>query len=362
MSTTTVIAASDVRAVVRRFGLDALMDELIERLHDAFRTFDSHEFDVPLRRGFHYSTPVTGLIEWMPAMALAGTATIKMVGYHPSNPATSRLPTIMSSVLVFDTRTGHLRNIIDGNFLTALRTGAASAVASRLLARSDSRTLGIIGCGAQAVTQLHALSRVLPIKQVLAHDIDADALHSFPSRTARLRLPDVEIRTASPAEIAAACDVLCTCTSVDVSGGPVFADVANRKHLHINAVGSDFPGKTEVPRTFLLRSLVCPDFTEQAMDEGECQQLQRDQIGPDIAELASQADRFSDFRGRETVFDSTGFALEDHVAAEMLIERALDAGLGQELDVESIGADPKDPYAFTDVELPEIAARLAVAD
>ena len=101
----------------------------------------------------------------MPIYKKGAEVVIKVVGYHPKNPKNFNLPTILSSISSYDTKTGHLMGIADGVLLTALRTGAASAVASELLAKPESTTLGLIGCGAQSITQLHALSRYSNLKR-----------------------------------------------------------------------------------------------------------------------------------------------------------------------------------------------------
>ena len=362
MPTTKILGSSDIAEIIRKVGLDALMDEQISRFEAACRGFDSESYHVPVRSGFHYSHPITGLIEWMPAMQSGRNATIKMVSYHPSNPVTEGLPTILSSILVFDTRNGHLSGIVDGTFLTALRTGAASAVASRILAKPDSSVLGLIGCGAQAVTQLHALARVFPIKKVLLHDIDADTVASFRQRIACLGLDHIELSVAAPNELARLSDIICTCTSVEIAEGPVFVDTEVQDHLHINAVGSDFPGKTEIPRSLLARSLVCPDFQSQAVVEGECQQLREDEIGPNLLELLQGESDFSDYQDRLTVFDSTGWAIEDHVAGEMIIEHAQKLGLGVSINLECISSDPKDPYGFATKDLHLVSSNRRAAD
>ena len=354
---TIVFTVADIRAIVEQLGIDALMDEAIAALSTACAGFDSQAYAIPARGGFEYRSPQLGLLEWMPALRYGQHATVKLVGYHPSNPDLRQLPTILSSVMTFDTGSGHLAALMDGTFPTALRTGAASAVASRVMALPESRVLGLIGCGAQAVTQLHALSRIFEFEQVLIHDAHAGAASSFAHRVAGLDLGGVDIRPATLAEIKAEADILCTATSIDVAEGPLFEDSGLKPSLHINAVGSDFPGKTELPVALLKRALVCPDFRPQAIKEGECQQLDDDDIGPDLVELVQKADRFAGARGGLTVFDSTGWALEDHVMIETLTRHGRRLGLGRWLEIECCPADPRNPYEF----LMEQEGKLAVA-
>ena len=114
--------------------------------------------------------------------------------------------------------------------------------------------------------------------------------------------------------------------------------------MHINAVGSDFPGKVELPLALLRRSLVVPDVLEQAVKEGECQQLTRAEIGPGLAEIIAEPGRYAAARESLTVFDSTGWALGDQVAMQLLLDRANALGVGVVMNLEDIGEDPLDPY------------------
>lgn len=341
-----ILSTEDIRQIVRRVGVDALMDELIARLTSAFATYDEDSVTVPARSGFAYQNPHLGLIEWMPVMQVGEQVTIKIVGYHPSNPVRFDLPTIISTISTYDTRTGHLVGVADGTFVTALRTGAASAIASQLLAHPDSATVGLIGAGAQALTQLHALSRRFDLRRAVVFDTDTEAARSFARRAAFIDLDVACVEGTGLAGLVAEADILCTTTSIGVGCGPVFEDHGCRPWLHVNAVGSDFPGKFEVPLSLLQRSLVCPDFRAQAIKEGECQRLATHQIGPDLYRLIQQPGTYSDARLGETVFDSTGWALEDHIALMMMLDYAADLGLGTRMGLEAISADPHNPYAM----------------
>lgn len=342
---TLLLTGDDVHRIARRVGLDALMDTLIERLTEAVAGFDPAHTIIPARAGFAYSEPTEGLIEWMPCMRLGDRAVVKMVGYHPANGRTGALPTIVSTVSAYDTASGHLQCLMDATFLTALRTGAASAVATRILAAPEAETVGLIGAGAQAVTQLHALTRVLSVRRVLVHDVSAQTAGSFAERVAAFA-GDLQIERAPADEVAASADVLCTATSVGVGKGPVFGDVEVRPWCHINAVGSDFPGKVELPLSLLRGSLVCPDFRAQALVEGECQQLDPEAVGPDLATLVRERERFEGDRTRLTVFDSTGWALEDQVTMELFVEIASELGIGRRLSIEALDGDALNPYDF----------------
>lgn len=348
---TLILSCADVQQIISHYGLNQIMDALIERLERAISSFDSAQIITPARSGFHYDAPESGLVEWMPLYINGKQVTIKVVGYHPANPRKFNLPTIMSTISAYDTSTGHLLGIMDGVLPTALRTGAATAVASKYLAHPESSTLGIIGCGAQAVTQIHALSRIFNLKEILIYDTDTKAVDSL---SARCQVLDLEATfIASPIDrIVSEADILVTATSIDVGAGPLFSGLPSKNHLHINAVGSDFPGKTELPLDFLQNSLVCPDFHAQAIVEGECQQLDANQIGPDLVTLIQNQQTYNEVPLQRTVFDSTGWALEDQIVLELFLEYAHVQNLGLEIELENMSGDVSNPYDLIKVPQP----------
>lgn len=342
---TLILSSADVEQIVREVGTDELMDQLIENMEQAFLDFDPAQKIIPVRSGFNYKNPELGLIEWMPLHDYGEKIVVKMVGYHPNNPDKHQLPTIVSTISNYDTNTGHLKSLVDGVFLTALRTGAASAVASKLLAKPESKILGLIGCGAQSVTQLHALSRIFKFEKVLYYDVDEATNDSFVDRVTMLDLK-VEYQKMPIEAIVAESDIVCTATSIDIGEGPLFQNVTTQPHLHINAIGSDFPGKTELPVEHLKNSFVCPDFPEQAMKEGECQQLLREDVGDDIFKCIQHAEKYEHLKNKKTVFDSTGLSLEDLVIMDLFINYAHKMGLGQMIAIENMSLDAKNPYHF----------------
>ena len=343
MTTTLLLGKNDLRALVLGVGLDRLMDLSIERIERLLHSQSGDELDIPPRQGFVDVSGEPSVMEWMPILRRGQHTLVKHVGYHPNNPSARDLPTIVSVLALFDESSGHLRTLCDGTFLTAVRTGAASAIASRALAHPESRTLGLVGCGAQSITQLHAISRVIPLDTVLYYDRDPDTMASFPRRAARY---GVALRPATLREIAERSDIICTATSVEPGGGPVIDLTACTDWLHVNAIGSDLPGKIELPLAFLRDALVVPDFTPQAAREGESQQLEPSEIGPELHDVVTHSERYEDWRSRHTVFDSTGFALEDLAVLEVVEELAIAHGIGAAMEIEAIGTDPHDPYAF----------------
>ena len=164
----------------------------------------------------------------------------------------------------------------------------------------------------------------------------------------RIEILDIKsnIRRSSIQDIIETSDIVCTETSIEIGAGPLFDYKGSKPHLHINAVGSDFPGKTELPTELLLQSFVCPDFLEQAKLEGECQQLQDKDIAPDWVQVLQNAPDFTHVQDRISVFDSTGWALEDQVVMDLFLDLAEKFNIGLEVAIENVSEDAKNPYQF----------------
>jgi ornithine cyclodeaminase/alanine dehydrogenase-like protein (mu-crystallin family) len=340
-STTAVLTAADISHIIRAVGLDRFMDDVIARIREAALELDPETTLTIERGGFQYEKPTLGLVEWMPSMELGRAVGIKTVGYHPSNPAQRHLPSVMATTSIHDTSTGGLVALVEATLLTAIRTGAASAVVSDILADADASVLGLVGCGAQAVTQAHALSRIRPISRIVAFDADPSVAETLADRLPNGVAIDL-VDTAAEAIVDA--DVVCTATTVEIGAGPVADFACFKRGLHVNAVGADFPGKTELPVEFLRAALVVPDEVAQCLKEGESQQLREAELGPTLAELVQNAETFAEWRAELTVFDSTGWALEDLIVAEIALDYALELNIGFHTQLQHAPADPYSPY------------------
>jgi len=155
---TLFLSQKDIAEIISRLTPQRLMSEMIERLDQAFVKFDSVKSNsTKPRNGYHYKDPVEGSIEWMSILQNEGRYLMKLTGHHPQNPENYGLPTILGTLLLVDSNTGQLDAVVDASYATALRTGAASAVASKYMARANSSILGIVGCGTQGVTQVQAI-------------------------------------------------------------------------------------------------------------------------------------------------------------------------------------------------------------
>lgn len=347
----TVLLDTDaLRSIVADVGLDQLMDEMTERLRRSFAEFDDKTVSVIPRSGFSYDEPEFGLLEWMPSMERGRRVSMKVVGYRPDNPAVNKMPSVMATTTLHDATSGRLLAMTDATFLTALRTGAASAIATRLLAPSAAASMLMVGCGAQAVSQLHAVTRVRPIEQVLIFDEDSSTRDSLVRRlpsSVRSQVTLVPVEADQLTSAVGQVDLICTATSVDPGVGSVIPDSDHRPDLHVNAVGADFPGKVELPEAMVRRAVVIPDDVEQCLVEGESQRLERHELGPTIVELAQRPELAEPLALQLTVFDSTGWAVEDRIAAELALEHAERIGVGTEIELQDFGSDPFDPYDLT---------------
>jgi ornithine cyclodeaminase/alanine dehydrogenase len=338
-----MLLEEDIEQVVAVFGVNQFMDLLIDEIHNGFVSLAHGQIKHSRRLGF---TNDRNLIEWMPVQGAEKDVVIKIVSYFPDNPNCHNAPTIGAMIARVDAQSGQIVEIADGRLLTAMRTGAASAVASRIFASHDSDTVGLIGCGLQSITQVHALSRILPLKNVLAFDIDHSALSSLGSRLAFLGL---SISFASIDLIEKRSDIICTATTLPVGASPVLNGHSLLPHVHINAVGSDFPGKKELPADTVQAAFVVTDCLDQARAEGECQSLTEEQImSSRFTELQVAVSNSADFyhlRHDKTIFDSTGIAIEDAIALKLISKLARQAKIGREFNTAESYIEPKDPYS-----------------
>lgn len=337
---TLILKKDHINEIINCINYDKVMDNCITGLLEAYLSYNPSKTIMKKRDGFIYSDPHSGVFEWMPIMD-NNISLIKLVSYNPKNPGMKNIPTIISQVNLIDTTTGHVTAIMDGGIITSIRTGAASAIASRFMAKKDSSILGLVGSGCQAITQLHAISREFNLSKIYVYDIDEVSARSFIERAARFNL-SIEIVTLD--FLIKESDIICVATSVEVNSGPVITSKNFKQHLHINAVGADLPGKIEISKDLLRSSYVCPDFLEQAVIEGECQQLTNGEIGKDIISLIQSEKDFENLRECVTVYDSTGIPLQDLILAQQFISYAKKLKIGDLVQLENITDNPKDPY------------------
>jgi len=190
---------------------------------------------------------------------------VKIVNVHLDNPAKHNLPTIMATIILYDPKTATPLAIMDGTWITAMRTGAAASIATKYLARKDSKTVGVVGAGYQAPFQLEALNEVMNIESVKAYDLRKEKAEEFAREmSSRFR---IDIRAVDTLKDAVRdVDVLVTLTPVRE---PIIKNKWITEGMHINAIGADAPGKEELEPEILRRAKIVVDDWAQASHSGE---------------------------------------------------------------------------------------------
>lgn len=294
--------------------------EVIDVVETAFKEYTVGNSEMPSKV---YLTVKDGDFRAMPA-SLPGAVGMKWVNVHPENPAKG-LPTVMAILIYNDPDTGYPLAIMDASEITAFRTAATSTIASKYLARKDSRTLGIVGAGYQAYHHIKAHEELIKFKEILVSDIT-------PRAVGRLidSLPNLPLRACSIEETVKA-DIICTLT-------PSHQPVVQKKWLipgtHINAVGADAEVKEELEPSILEEATVVVDDLRQAINCGEINVpvakglFKKEQIYATLGEIitGTKSGRTND--EMITVFDSTGLAIEDIAVARLLYEKARQKGTG----------------------------------
>lgn len=300
------------------------IDDMLDAVEAAYRDVAAGRDRSPIRSRVALDE---GDLLLMPGVREGGAgSSVKLVTVMPGNTGRG-LPTVQAVVAWFDAKTGRPVALIDGATLTAMRTGAASGVATRLLARPDARTLAMIGAGGQAEWQVRAILAARPIERVLVHARTPDAREAFASRMAET--VGIEVRAAATAEEAVReADVVACATT---SSTPVFEATWLRPGTHVNGVGAFTLAMVELPPAlFGIASLVAVDSLSAAMEEaGDLVAAfeQGSAAEQDLVEIGSVGRDWADGRDPDaiTVFKSVGLAIQDVAAAELIVGRLLPA-------------------------------------
>ena len=323
---TLLLTRSDVARVLT-------LRECIAAVEQGFRLEGRGEIQPPSILGVH--APHGGLHVKAGFLGLERPCIVaKANANFPHNARRHGLPTIQGVVIVVDGDNGYPLAIMDSIEITIQRTGAATAVAARYLARRESRAAAIIGCGVQGRVQLRSLREVLAIDRVAVHDIDRDSADRFVA-WARDDL-ELDARAASSAADAVRnADVVVTCTS---SAGVVLKDADVRPGMFVAAVGADNEHKWEIDPRLFPRSKVVVDNLNQcatigdlhhAIEEGT---MTRDAIHGDLGSIVAAKQPGRERDDEITLFDSTGIALQDAVTATLVVRRATEHKLGTRFD------------------------------
>jgi len=318
-----MLSADDVRRALP-------MVQAVEAMKDAFAQLSTGRADVPLRLPVEVKAH-NGVTLFMPAyLADDDQMAVKIVSVFNDNPAQG-LPLIHALVVVIDATTGIPRAVMDGTYLTALRTGAVSGAATDFLARPESRVAAIFGAGVQGRTQLEAICAVRSIERAWVFDPDQKRSQAYADEmSTKLSLP-VQV-AASPAEAVRQADVICTATT---SATPVFDDADLKPGVHINAVGAYTPHMQEIPVETVIRAKVIIDHLDSSMAEAgdliiPMQQglIGQDHIYAELGEIAAGLKPGCEADSEVTLFKSVGVAVQDAAAAGRVLAAAERLGIG----------------------------------
>jgi ornithine cyclodeaminase/alanine dehydrogenase-like protein (mu-crystallin family) len=308
------------------------MADAIGLMESAFVQLSSGEAVVPQR--LSVEMPENGgraliMPVYLPRIARFG---VKLVSLFRENPGKD-LPYIHALFLVMDGNDGRPLALLDAEYLTALRTGAASGLASRLLSKQDSSTLVLFGAGAQARSQLEGVCAVRPIRRAYVYDTNPERVEAFRRCTADH--VNCNIIPASSPDVVSEADIVCTATT---SRKPVFSDSSLRPGTHINAIGAYRQDMCELPAETVLRARVIVDHRASCLNEaGDLLQVIRDgrmrpeEIHAELGEVVSGKATGREDEQEITIFKSVGNAVQDLAAAHRVLVEAERQGLGSEV-------------------------------
>lgn len=329
------VSVQDMMKLVHRIGIEPMLRGICAYLEDDFRRWE--RFDKVPRTASHSRD---GVIELMPTSD-GETYSFKFVNGHPKN-TKNGLQTVTAFGLLADVTTGYPVLLSEMTVLTALRTAAMSALATRILAPAGAHTLAMIGNGAQSEFQALALKAICGIRTVRMFDIDPAATAKAAANLAGV-MEVVSCRSAEEAIEGA--QVITTCTA-DKQYATILTDNLIGAGMHINAIGGDCPGKTELHRDILLRSDVFVEFAPQTRIEGEIQQLDPEFEVTELWEVLTGA-RPGRVNDRQiTLFDGVGFAIEDFSALRYVRDQLAGTDLYQRLDMLADPDDPRDLFGM----------------
>jgi alanine dehydrogenase len=313
------------------------MDEVIDAVEMAFREKGLGYVQMPAKQYLNYGK-YGGDLRSMPSyLERLDISAVKVVNSHPENPAKHGLPTVMATIVLVDPKTGAPLAIMGGRWITAMRTGAAGAIAAKYLARKDSRVVGLVGAGTQAKTQLAGLLalyeeldevRVWSRTESTRDNFVSEMQSKYQDKTRIVSVEDLE-------DVVKEVDILVTSTA---SRSPIVSSRWISEGLHITCIGADAPGKEELDPQILKRSKIVLDDWDQGLHSSEINVpysqgiITEEHVWGDICEIVAglKLGRTSD--NEITVFTSTGLAIQDAVTAKLVYDKAIKSGMGKLID------------------------------
>ena len=324
------VSVHNMMQLIHHIGIEPMLVGLGDYIESDFRRWEL--FDKTPRVASHSEK---GVIELMPTSD-GEVYGFKYVNGHPSN-TVDGLQTVTAFGLLANVDNGYPVLLSEMTILTALRTAATSAVVARLLAPKGARVMAMIGNGAQSEFQTLAMKAIVGIDEVRLYDTDRAATAKCAANLAGHGIKVVACDTAEEAILGA--QIVTTCTA-DKQYATILTDNMVGAGIHINAIGGDCPGKTELAPAILHRAGIFVEYPEQTRIEGEIQQLAPDHPVTEIWQvLTGQAKGRVDDK-QITLFDSVGFAIEDFSALRYVRDQITGTGFFDPLD---LLADPEDP-------------------
>jgi ornithine cyclodeaminase len=330
------VSVDHMMKLVHRIGIDRVLIDLAAEIEADFLRWP--QFDKTPRVASHSDV---GVIELMPTSD-GETYGFKYVNGHPENMKRG-LQTVTAFGLLADVATGYPLLLSEMTILTALRTAATSAMAAKWLAPEGSTTMALIGNGAQAEFQALAFRAICGLREVRLYDIDPAATAKCVKNLAGRGLTVTPCRTAEEAILGAQ---IITTVTADKQFATILTDNMVGSGVHINGVGGDCPGKTELHRDILLRSSIFVEYPAQTRIEGEIQQLAPDHPVTELWQVMAGQTAGRTSSDQVTLFDSVGFAIEDFSALRYVRSKLAETGLGTMLDMIADPDDPRDLFGM----------------
>ena len=323
--------------LVHQASLQSVLQGLVHTLEEDFARWP--DFDKSARLAQHTRD---GVMELMP-VADSEHFAFKYVNGHPKNPQRG-IPSIMAFGALIRADTGAPVLLTELTLTTALRTAATSVMAAKRLARTDSRSMALIGNGSQSAFQALAFVWLLGIRELRLFDIDRAASAKL-QRHLQNQAPQVQVQICdSVAQAVQGADIVTTVTA-DKTNATILSRAMVAPGMHINAVGGDCPGKTELDASILQAAQVFVEYTPQSRIEGEIQQMPADFAVTELWQVLRGEKPGRQSAAEITVFDSVGFAIEDYSAMRYLHALARKHGVLQALPLLPQLADPKDLFS-----------------
>jgi ornithine cyclodeaminase len=330
------VSVDNMMRLIHTIGIDTVLKDLAAYIEEDFKRWEL--FDKTPRVASHSDV---GVIELMPTSDGEAYG-FKYVNGHPKN-TSEGLQTVTAFGLLADVYTGYPVLLTEMTILTALRTAATSAMVAKHLAPKGATTMAMIGNGAQSEFQSLAMQAICGLKSVRLYDVDPAATAKC---AANLQGSGLEVVVCkSPEEAIEGAQILTTCTA-DKQYATILTDNMVGSGVHINAIGGDCPGKTELAPGILSRSDVFVEFPPQTRVEGEIQQMPEDFEVTELWQviLGEKPGRRDD--KQITLFDSVGFAIEDFSALRYIGDRIKGTDFFFDLDMLADPDDPRDLFGM----------------